>query len=315
MGTMLAVPALAAVLKPVLVQGHEDGQKGKARPGLVVRQPIDLRQDLRRGALFGGFLASGGLARLRIDPEDVLLPGDGIDHRDLVFRQEGVQFLAQPAEIPGLDLQDAVVLGPVDVRDVPADPHLLQALVRLEIVFQDTVQHAFGLRADTAVHLGLRCQRRFRPADRVLQAFVLLIHHDCTSLHASIYCTTDFGSIQFFLMEIAFYRRRRYNENNENQGDFRICFTFRMAQKKAYIKLAEEEFASACTDLNLYLKEAGRPPFFHHPEDTCRSAKEFLELMKKRPYEELVAFFGASYEEYEPESWPPAVADCIEVEK
>ena len=83
---------------------------------------------------------------------------------------------------------------------------------------------------------------------------------------------------------------------------------------EAYIKLAEEEFASACTDLNLYLKEARRPPFFHHPEDTCRSAKEFLELMKKRPYEELVAFFDAPYEDYEPESWPPAAADCIEVE-
>ena len=68
-----------------------------------------------------------------------------------------------------------------------------------------------------------------------------------------------------------------------------------------YIKLTEEEFAEGCAKVNAVLREAGRPPFFTDPEDTCRSAKEFLDLEKKRPYEELIAFFGvSSFSDYKP---------------
>ena len=68
-----------------------------------------------------------------------------------------------------------------------------------------------------------------------------------------------------------------------------------------YIRLTEEESATAFKEINELLAKYGRRPFFTDPDDTCRSAKEYLDLMKRRPYQELVELFGAVFGDYEPE--------------
>ena len=51
---------------------------------------------------------------------------------------------------------------------------------------------------------------------------------------------------------------------------------------------------------NQVMAEHGRPPLFSNPHDVYQSAQEYVELMKDRSKEELVALFGCSYQEYAP---------------
>ena len=57
-----------------------------------------------------------------------------------------------------------------------------------------------------------------------------------------------------------------------------------------YVRLCEEEAAEFFADIDSDLADNGRHPFFTDPEDTCASAKEYLDIMQERPYEELVSF-------------------------
>ena len=54
--------------------------------------------------------------------------------------------------------------------------------------------------------------------------------------------------------------------------------------------------------VNDHLAKLNRCPFFEDPYDTFASAKEYLELLKKRPYQELVEYFGAEYFDYVPKT-------------
>lgn len=52
--------------------------------------------------------------------------------------------------------------------------------------------------------------------------------------------------------------------------------------------------------VNEYMHACGRPDLFTDPEDTCRSAHEYVDLLKKASKEELKERFGCLWEEYVP---------------
>jgi hypothetical protein len=57
--------------------------------------------------------------------------------------------------------------------------------------------------------------------------------------------------------------------------------------------------------VNEYMRTCGRPDLFSDPEDTCQSAYEYVDLLKKVSKEELKERFGCTWEEYVPEQAYP----------
>ncbi|MBQ3134664.1 MAG: hypothetical protein IJB75_02490 [Oscillospiraceae bacterium] len=55
--------------------------------------------------------------------------------------------------------------------------------------------------------------------------------------------------------------------------------------------------------VNEYIHACGRPGLFSDPEDTYRSAKEYVDLLTKMPKEALQERFGCTWEDYVPEVW------------
>ena len=63
------------------------------------------------------------------------------------------------------------------------------------------------------------------------------------------------------------------------------------------IQLVFEAYAEKFERANRYMTENGRPPLFSNPHDAHLSAKEYVELMKRRTDEELIDMFGSTLEE------------------
>lgn len=62
----------------------------------------------------------------------------------------------------------------------------------------------------------------------------------------------------------------------------------------------EEKSAARFRGVNEYMHICGRPALFSDPEDTYRSAKEYVDLMAKQPKDVLYSRFGCTWEEYVP---------------
>ncbi len=70
-------------------------------------------------------------------------------------------------------------------------------------------------------------------------------------------------------------------------------------------EIARQEAKSAVRfrAVNEYMHTCGRPGLFSDPEDTCRSAQEYVTLLTKASKEALREQFGCPWEEYVPKVW------------
>lgn len=66
------------------------------------------------------------------------------------------------------------------------------------------------------------------------------------------------------------------------------------------IKIICESCAPKFELVNQMMAERGRAPLFTNPHDACLSAFEHTELMKVRTAEELLEYFGCTYDEFVP---------------
>ena len=84
-------------------------------------------------------------------------------------------------------------------------------------------------------------------------------------------------------------------EKEEGYPSFRSC-----GFSNDQIKSIGEAYVAKFEYPNQVMADNGRPPLFGDPHDSFRSAREYVEFMKLRSDEELLALFGCMFEEYIP---------------
>ena len=70
------------------------------------------------------------------------------------------------------------------------------------------------------------------------------------------------------------------------------------------IKRFKLQMAEKFKGVNRHIAQFNRPPLFPDPDDVDASVELYQDLLKDRPYRELVEFFGTSYEDYQPAVLP-----------
>jgi len=103
------------------------------------------------------------------------------------------------------------------------------------------------------------------------------------------------STTMYWLDQIGYYNVKCLSESEENYPTLRKL-GFSDTEIERYKLLIAEKFK----DVNRHVAKFNRAPLFPDPDDVDASVKLYKDLLKNRPYEELVEFFGVTYENYQP---------------